>query len=85
MDKRACKEGPNHPIFKFIPGGAAAVAQWGAGGNPSSLFLSAQSRIEKLQSIPAFKNIGIFLENALEGFGEGLQEFLPELVRQPIS
>lgn len=83
--KALAKKEPNHPFIQAIPGGAAAVQQWGAGGKPWSLSLYVQSKIEKLQANPAFKNIGIFLENAVESFGESLQEFLPELVRQPVS
>ncbi|MEG4915749.1 hypothetical protein [Microcoleus sp. B7-D4] len=83
--KELAKREPNHPLIQAIPGGAAAVAQWGAGGEPWSLSLYVQGKLEKLQANPAFKNIGVFLENAIEGFGEAIQEFLPELVRQPIA
>lgn len=83
--KELAKRDPNHPIIQLIPGGAKAVSQWGAGGQPWSLSLYVQSKLEKLQSNPLYKNIGIFLENLIEGFGEGLQEFLPDLVRQPIT
>lgn len=83
--KELAKNEPNHPLITIIPGGAKAVALWGSGGEPWSLSLYVQKALEKLQSNPAFKNIGIFLENFVEGFGEGIQEFLPDLVRQPIS
>jgi hypothetical protein len=83
--KELAKREPNHPLIQAIPGGAKTVAQWGAGGQPWSLSLYVQSKLEKLQANPAFKNIGIFLESAIEGFGEAIQELLPELVRQPIA
>ena len=83
--KALAKKQPNHPLIQAIPGGAKAVQQWGAGGKPWSLSLYVQSKLEKLQENPVFKNIGVFLENAVESFGESLQEFLPELVRQPIA
>ena len=82
--KALAKKDPNHPLIKAL-GGSGVVEQWGAGGKPWSLSLYVQSKLEKLQSSPAFKNIGIFLENAIEGFGEAIQELLPELVRQPIA
>lgn len=83
--KELAKNEPEHPIIKLIPGGAKAVLQWGAGGEPWSLSLYIQKGLEKLQANPGTKNIGVFLENFIEGFGEGVQEFLPDLVRQPIS
>lgn len=83
--KELAKNEPNHPLIAMIPGGAKTVALWGSGGEPWSLSLYIQQKLEKLQSNPAFKNIGVFLENFVEGFGEGIQEFLPDLVRQPIS
>lgn len=83
--KALAKKEPNHPLIQAIPGGAKAVQQWGAGGKPWSLSLYGNGKIEKIQGNPAFKNIGVFLENAVESFGESLQEFLPELVRQPIA
>lgn len=83
--KELAKREPNHPIIQLIPGGAKAVEQWGAGGKPWSLSLFVQSKLEKLQSNPLYKNIGTFLENLIESFGEGIQEFLPDLVRQPIA
>lgn len=83
--KELARKDPNHPLIKQIPGGAKSVEQWGAGGPPWSLSLYVQGKIEKLQSNPQYKNIGVFLENAMEGFGEGIQEFLPELVRQPVT
>jgi len=82
--KALAKKDPNHPLIQAL-GGPAVVSQWGAGGQPWSLSLYSQSKVEKLQANPAFKNIGVFLENAIEGFGESIQELLPELVRQPIS
>lgn len=83
--KELAKKEPNHPLIAVIPGGAKAVALWGSGGEPWSLSLYIQKKLEKMQANPAFKNIGVFLENFVEGFGEGIQEFLPDLVRQPIS
>jgi len=82
--KALAKKDPNNPLIQAL-GGPAVVAQWGSGGQPWSLSLYVQSKLEKLQASPAFKNIGVFLENAIEGFGESIQELLPELVRQPIS
>lgn len=78
------KKDPNHPLIQAL-GGAQTVLTWGTGGAPTSLSLSYNKVTEKLQANPAFKNIGVFLENAAEGFGESIQEFLPELVRQPIT
>lgn len=83
--KELAKNEPDHPIIKLIPGGAKAVLLWGNGGEPWSLSLYIQKKLEKLQANPATKNIGVFLENFIEGFGEGIQEFLPDLVRQPIA
>jgi hypothetical protein len=82
--KALAKKDPGNPLIQAL-GGPAVVSQWGAGGQPWSLSLYVQSKIEKLQGNPAFKNIGIFLESAIEGFGESIQELLPELVRQPIA
>jgi len=82
--KALAQKDPGHPLVQAL-GGPAVVAQWGGGGQPWSLSLYVQSKLEKLQGNPAFKNIGIFLENAIEAFGESIQELLPELVRQPIS
>jgi hypothetical protein len=82
--KALAKKEPNHPFIQAL-GGSAVVEQWGAGGKPWSLSLYVQSKLEKLQANPAFKNIGVFLESAIEGFGESIQELLPELVRQPIA
>jgi hypothetical protein len=82
--KALAKKEPNHLLIQAL-GGPSVVEQWGAGGKPWSLSLYVQGKLEKLQSNPAFKNIGIFLENAIEGFGESIQELLPELVRQPIA
>jgi len=82
--KALAQKEPGHPLVQAL-GGPAVVAQWGAGGQPWSLSLYVQSKLEKLQGNPAFKNIGVFLESAIEGFGEAIQELLPELVRQPIS
>jgi hypothetical protein len=82
--KALAKKDPGHPLIQVL-GGPAVVALWGGGGPAWSFGLYVQSKLEKLQSIPAFKNIGIFLENAVEGFGESIQELLPELVRTPIS
>lgn len=82
--KALAQKDPGNPLVQAL-GGPAVISQWGAGGKPWSLSLYVQSKLEKLQGNPAFKNIGIFLENAIEGFGESIQELLPELVRQPIS
>src|SRR6476661_5048829 len=71
--KALAQKDPNHPLVQAL-GGPAVVSQWGAGGQPWSLSLYVQSKLEKLQGNPAFKNIGIFLENAIEGFGESIQE-----------
>lgn len=83
--KELARNQPNHPLIKLIPGGAKTVEQWGAGGPSWSLSLFVRQGLEKLQSNPLYKNIGVLLENAIESFGEGIQEFLPDLVRQPIS
>ena len=85
MLKQLAKTNPNHPLIKLIPGGAKSVEQWGAGGEPWSLSLYVQNKIDQLQANPLTKNIGVFAENFVEGFGEGIQEFLPDLVRQPIA
>lgn len=82
--KAIAKSDPNHPLIKLIPGGAKTVALWGEKGQPAwspSLYVN-----KKLEAI-AVKNkeIAALLENALESFGESIQEFLPELVRQPIA
>jgi len=82
--KAIAKQNPNHPLIKLIPGGAKTVALWGEKGQPSwSVYKFANKKIEAI----AVKNkdIAVLLENALESFGESIQEFLPELVRQPIS
>jgi hypothetical protein len=83
--KALAKKDPNHPLIKLIPGGAESVLQWGAGGKPWALATAWSVGVEKLQGNPKYKNIGVFLENLAEGFGESIQEFLPELVRQPIA
>jgi hypothetical protein len=83
--KALAKKDPNHPLIKLIPGGAKSVAQWGMGGKPWAMRTGWQTGVEKLQANPLYKNIGVFLENFGEAFGESLQEFLPELVRQPVS
>lgn len=86
MIKALAAKDPNHWLIKLIPGGAETIKKWGMGGEPWSLSLYVQKALEKLQgnSNPFIKNIGIFLENATESFGEGIQEFLPDLVRQPV-
>ncbi|WP_293134627.1 hypothetical protein [Microcoleus sp. bin38.metabat.b11b12b14.051] len=84
MLKQLAKIEPNHPLMKLIPGGAETVQKWGGGGEPWSLALYVQKKIENTQSNPVTKNLGLFLEGFVEGFGEGLQDFLPDLVRQPI-
>lgn len=83
--KNLAESNPNHWLIKLIPGGAETVKKWGAGGEPWSLSIGANKVFENLQKIPEYKNIGVFLENFVEGFGEGLQEFLPDLVRQPVT
>ena len=84
--KALAKSNPNHPLIKMIPGGAKTLEQWGNKGTPPwSLSLYVQQKIENLQTNPLNKDMGVFLENFAEGFGEGLQEFLPDLVRQPIA
>ncbi|TAG60312.1 MAG: hypothetical protein EAZ28_07990 [Oscillatoriales cyanobacterium] len=87
MLKQLAKKQPNHPLIKAIPGGAETFKKWGSGGQPWSMALYVQNKLEKLQesSDPFIKNIGVFLESAAESFGEGIQEFLPDLVRQPIA
>jgi hypothetical protein len=83
--KDLAKSSPNHPIISLIPGGAKTLELWGAGGEQWSMAVNiVQKKVENLQKDPRFKNIGVGLENFLESFGEGLQEFLPELVRQPV-
>jgi hypothetical protein len=86
MIKTLAEKEPNHWLIKLVPGGAETVRKWGMGGEPWSLSLYVQKVLEKLQgnNNPFIKNIGIFLENATESFGEGIQEFLPDLVRQPV-
>jgi hypothetical protein len=87
MLKQLAEKQPNHPLIKAIPGGAETLKKWGAGGEPWSMALYIQKKIEELigSSNPFIKNIGVFLESATESFGEGIQEFLPDLVRQPIA
>lgn len=82
--KQLAETNPSHPIINAIPGGADAVKKWGAGGEPWSLSLYVQKKIENLQKNPKFKDVGVFLESFIENFGEGIQEFLPDLVRQPV-
>lgn len=81
--KAIAKQNPNHPLIKLIPGGAKTVAMWGEKGQPAwspSLYVN-----KKLEAIAVKnKDIAALLENALESFGEAVQEFLPELVRQPV-
>lgn len=83
--KTLAKKNPDDPLIKLIPGGAKAVELWGSGGEPWSVSLYVQKEIQKIQENKSTKNIGFFLEQATESFGEGLQEFLPQLVRQPIT
>ena len=82
--KAIAKQNPNHPLIKLIPGGAKTVALWGEKGQPAwspSLYVN-----KKIEAIAVKnKDIAALLENAVESFGELIQEFLPELVRQPIS
>jgi len=82
--KAIAKKDPNHPLIKLIPGGAKTVALWGEKGQAAwspSLYVN-----KKLEAIAVKnKDIAALLENAVESFGESVQEFLPELVRQPIS
>lgn len=83
--KALAKSNPNHPFIKAIPGGARTVELWGQkGGAPWSLSLSVQAQIEKIQNNPLTKDVGVFLESFTESFGEAIQEFLPDLVRQPV-
>lgn len=84
MLKQLAKVEPNHPLIKLIPGGANTVEKWGGGGAPWTLALYVQQKIENVQSNPVTKNFGLLLESFVESFGEGLQDFLPDLVRQPI-
>lgn len=83
--KQLAKSNPNHPLINLIPGGAKAVELWGSGGEPWGLALYIQQKLENLQKNPAFKDVGIFLENFVQGFGEGINEFLPDLVRQSVA
>lgn len=84
--KALAKSNPDHPLFKLIPGGAKSLEKWGQKGIPPwSMALYQQAKIENVQQNPVTKDIGIFLENFAEGFGESIQEFLPDLVRQPIT
>ena len=84
--KLLAKSNPNHPLIKAIPGGAKTLETWGQKGTPPwYIALYVQSKTEKLQQNPLTKDIGVFLENFAEGFGESIQEFLPDLVRQPIA
>lgn len=87
MLKELAEKAPNHPLIKLIPGGAETFKKWGSGGPPSSMAIYVQKGVEKLQasSDPFIKNAGVFLESFAESFGEGIQEFLPDLVRQPIA
>lgn len=75
---------PNHFIFKLIPGGIDTIKKWGTGGPPWAPNLYVNQKTENLQNNPVTRNVGVLLENAIESFGEGLQDFLPDLVRQPI-
>lgn len=84
--KALAKSNPNHLLIKLIPGGAKTLEHWGEKGAPPwSLSLYKQNYNESLQKNPATRDIGVFMENFDEGFGESIQEFLPDLVRQPIS
>ncbi|XZO03468.1 MAG: hypothetical protein ACM65L_07055 [Microcoleus sp.] len=84
--KALAKSNPDHPLIKLIPGGAKTLEKWGEKGIPPwSMALFNQVKFEKLQQNPLTKDIGVFLENFAEGFGEGIQEFLPDLVRQPTT
>ncbi len=84
--KALAKSNPNHPFIKAIPGGAKTLEQWGQKGAPPwSISLYVQAQVEKIQNNPLTKDIGIFLESFTDSFGEGIQEFLPDLVRQPIT
>lgn len=84
--KALAKSDPNHSLIRAIPGGAKTLELWGEKGAPPwSLSLFVQQKIENLQSDPLNRDIGTLLENFAEGFGEGLQEFLPDLVRQPVA
>lgn len=84
--KALAKSNPNHPLIKLIPGGAKTLENWGQKGAPPwSMSLYQQVKFEKLQANPLTKDIGSFLESFAEGFGESIQEFLPYLVRQPIT
>lgn len=83
--KALAKSNPNHPLIKAVPGGAKTFEQWGQkGGAPWSLALFVESKIEKIQNNPLTKDVGTLLESFTESFGDSLQEFLPDLVRQPI-
>lgn len=84
--KALAKFNPDHPLIKLIPGGAKTLEKWGEKGAPPwSMALYVQTKLEKLQQNPLTKDIGVFLENFAEGFGESIQEFLPDLVRQPTT
>ena len=82
--KQLAKSNPDHPLIKLIPGGADTIKKWGEGGEPWSLSLYVQQKLEKVQANPLTRDIGVLMENTIESFGEGLQDFLPDLVRQPI-
>lgn len=77
-------ENPNHPLLNLVPGGAKTIEKWGAGGEPWSLSQYVNKKIEALQENPITKNIGIFIEQVIEDFNDGISDFLPELVRSPI-
>lgn len=83
--KQWAKANPNHPLIKLIPGGMKSIEAWGAGGPPWSLCQGVNKFVEKLQENPVTKNIGVFLEEFLDNFGDGLNDFLPELVRIPMA
>jgi hypothetical protein len=84
--KALAKSNPDHPLIKLIPGGAKTLENWGEKGAPPwSMALYVEAKIEKLQQNPLTKDIGTLLENFAESFGESIQEFLPDLVRQPTT
>ena len=82
--KQWAKANPNHPLVQAIPGGMKSIEAWGSGGPPWSFSQYVNKKIENLQENPLTKNIGVFLEQAVEEFFDGISDFLPELVRTPI-
>lgn len=86
MVKKFVNDNPNSPLLKLIPGGKKTIDQWGVGPAWALGENYVNKKIEALQESDDEnkKNLGRLLENFVDSFGDGLQDFLPELIRQPI-